>query len=360
VPIVRLHGHSSLRARLREMRASGSVPSSLLFHGPTGIGKQRLALWFAQLLLCERREGEPCGQCQSCRFSLQLAHPDLHWYFPRPRLKDANPSADEIHQDYAAAIAQRRDDSLLYSPPSGAEGIFVAVVRTLVRDAALAPAMSRRKVFVIGDAERMVSQEGADQAANAFLKLLEEPPANATLVLTSSEPGALLPTVRSRLIAVRVAPLDENETRQFLADPMVAARAPGEIRELEKDKDALAAYLRSGAPGQLFAAESTRAAFQAARDFLQAATSGRRSAGIAAAFALGASGARAGFSAFLDALTDVVHSRVRGAVNAMDDDGARAGAAAIAEIQETRQLASGNVSPQLLGVKLARALARVP
>ena len=58
---------------------------------------------------------------------------------------------------------------------------------------------------MIGDAERMVAQEGSDQAANAFLKLLEEPPADTTLILTSSEPGALLPTIRSRSVSVRVA-----------------------------------------------------------------------------------------------------------------------------------------------------------
>ena len=82
--------------------------------------------------------------------------------------------------------------------------------------------MARRKVFVIGDAERMVAQEGSDQAANAFLKLLEEPPEDTTIILTSSEPGALLPTIRSRVVAVRVPPLSGAEVSAFLADPVVA------------------------------------------------------------------------------------------------------------------------------------------
>src|ERR687890_755028 len=117
------------------------------------------------------------------------------------------------------------------------------------------PAMGRKKVFVVGDAERMVAQEGSDQAANAFLKLLEEPPANTTIILTSSEAGALLPTIRSRVVAVRVAPLPEASVRQFLADPTVDpvlrdAGAPPSADERVR--------LAQGAPGALLAATGLR------------------------------------------------------------------------------------------------------
>ena len=137
----------------------------------------------------------------------ELHLPDLHWFFPRPRLKDSDPDPEDVQQDIGEAIAERLQNGGVYEPPGGDEAIFVATVRTIVHMAALAPAMGQRKVFVIGDAERMVAQEGSDQAANAFLKLLEEPPSNTMIILTSSEPGALLPTIRSRVVAVRVAPL---------------------------------------------------------------------------------------------------------------------------------------------------------
>src|SRR6185312_2271062 len=98
------------------------------------------------------------------------------------------------------------------------EGIYVATVRSLVQHAAKTPAMGRRKVLIVGDAERMVPQEGSDAAANAFLKLLEEPPADTTIVLTSSEPGSLLPTIRSRVVSMRVPPVSEQAVRAFLTD----------------------------------------------------------------------------------------------------------------------------------------------
>ena len=225
---IELYGHDDLRERLSRAADQGTLPASLLLHGPRGVGKQRLALWLAQLLLCGNKPG-PCGECQNCRYSRQLAHPDLHWYFPRPRLKNPNPGLDEVREDYLDAIAERAANDGLYATPPGSEAIYVAAVRAILREAAMAPAVARRKVFIIGDAERMVAQEGADQAANAFLKLLEEPHQNTNLILTSSEPGALLPTIRSRTASVRVRPLGEASMRAFLADPAVvqALVSPG-------------------------------------------------------------------------------------------------------------------------------------
>src|SRR5438046_10175410 len=106
MPIVPLFGHTELRARLTDAVQRGTLPASLLLHGPRGVGKQRLALWLGQLLLCER-ENRPCGECRSCRYSRDLTHPDLHWYFPRPRLKDSDPELQDVRDDYCEAIVER-------------------------------------------------------------------------------------------------------------------------------------------------------------------------------------------------------------------------------------------------------------
>ncbi|HVE77641.1 MAG TPA: hypothetical protein VNA89_02210, partial [Gemmatimonadaceae bacterium] len=219
--IVPLFGHGLLRQRLLDKARADALPASILLHGPRGVGKQRLALWLGQALLCTGTPA-PCGSCQGCRYATRLVHPDLHWYFPRPRPRDADPSPDEVRADFADAIAERVAAGGLYAPPSGTEALFVATARALVHAAAMAPALARRKVFVVGDAERMVPQEGSEQAANAFLKLLEEPPADTTIILTSSEPGSLLPTVRSRLVGFRVPPVEAAEVRAFAAHPTVA------------------------------------------------------------------------------------------------------------------------------------------
>jgi DNA polymerase-3 subunit delta' len=261
-----------------------------------------------------------------------------------------------VRLDYAAAIAQRVADNLLYPPASGSDGIFVATVRAIVKEAGMTPAMGRRKVFVIGNAERMVPQEGTDQAANAFLKLLEEPAANTTLILTTSEPAALLPTIRSRLISFRMNKLADSQLRGFLHDPLVAARFDNTIRKLDGGEAAMRAFLRGGAPGALIASESARATFDAARSFLRAAGGKRRSEAIKASFALGATGARGGFTEFLDALSELVHQSMQASTHEGNMERVSSAAAAIMELQNARQLASGNITPQLLGIRLLRAL----
>src|SRR5207253_2102082 len=132
----------------------------------------------------------------------------------------------------------------------------------------LSPALARRKVFIVGEAERMVSQEGSEQAANAFLKLLEEPPADTAIILTSSEPGALLPTIRSRVVNVRVGPLADAEVKTFLSDERVAQRLSKE--ELPADIDQRI-RLAAGAPGALLLGGEWSIARENAQRILDAA-----------------------------------------------------------------------------------------
>jgi DNA polymerase-3 subunit delta' len=356
VSIVPLYGHESLRERLRAAAARGTLPSSVLLHGPRGIGKQRLALWLGQVLLCTGPAPRPCGRCQHCRYAEGLVHPDLHWYFPRPRLKDADPGVDEVRADYGEALAERAAAGGLYAPPSGTEAIFVATVRAIVQEAAVAPAIGRRKVFIIGDAERMVPQEGADAAANAFLKLLEEPPDDTTIMLTSSEPGALLPTIRSRVVTFRVAALSDAEMRAFLGDPTVvdALRKGGLPRSAEERLQ-----LAGGAPGVLLASAAAGDAMAQARRILDAAGAGDRREALRTAFVQGGSKARGAFSDTLGMLTVLLHGRLREAVERDDVRAARGAARAVELVEAARERATGNVNPQLLSAALLRELAEL-
>lgn len=344
MPLIPLYGHASLRKRLARSAAAGRLPSSLLLHGPAGIGKQRLALWLAQLLLCAG-EDRPCGKCQHCRYMGELQHPDLHWFFPRPRLKDSDPDPDDVRDDYREAIVERVDEAGLYPAPSGSEGIFIAAVRSLTRDALLAPALAARKVFVIGDAERMVSQEGADQAANALLKLLEEPPADTFFILTSSEPAALLPTVRSRVAAVRVPRLTDKDVAEFLQDPAVR----GYLKKAKRS-DARADLL-GGAPGRILNESEDAQAITVARRMLDAAA-GRTPERFSLALTRGVSNARGAFTDSLDALTVLLSERTREAVARGDRKSAARLAAAADLVEVAKERAAGNVNPQLLTAKL--------
>jgi DNA polymerase-3 subunit delta' len=352
VPIIDLYGHENVRARLSESAEAGTLPASLLFQGPRGVGKQRLALWLAERLLCTQQDG-PCGACAACRYVRELTHPDLHWVFPRPRLKDADPDQDQVRDDYAEAIALRVANLGLYASPSGSEGIYVATVRSLVRTAAMSPAMGRRKIFIVGDAERMVPQEGADMAANAFLKLLEEPPSNTTIILTSSEPGALLPTIRSRVVSVRVPLVPDAAVRAFVENTVVKKILDKESKSGTAERVRAAA----GAPGRLLNGEGDAKATISARKIIDAATSARRSSHYSAALAQGVAGARGAFTDTLDALVDLLGERVRDALHRKDDVTAASTSKAVDAVLRAQTYAGGNVSPQVITAKLVRDLA---
>ena len=117
-----LIGHEALRERLGGQVARGALPASLLLHGAPGIGKQKLALWLGQRLLCVA-PNSPCGVCEHCRYVLRGVHPDLRWYFPRPRSKDSSDiSLEEVANDAAEAIEEREKASGLYARADGSSG----------------------------------------------------------------------------------------------------------------------------------------------------------------------------------------------------------------------------------------------
>jgi DNA polymerase-3 subunit delta' len=361
VPIIDLYGHDALRERLAASVRAGALPSSLLLQGPRGVGKQRLGLWLAQRLLCTDSNqdigisGGGCGKCTACRYVADLTHPDLHWIFPRPRLKDSDPDLEQVREDYAEAIADRAAEHGLYAAPSGSEGIYVATVRSLVQRAAMAPAMGRRKVFIIGDAERMVPQEGADMAANAFLKLLEEPPADTTIILTSSEAGALLPTIRSRVVVVRVPLVRDDAVRAFVENPVVKKMLDGRSRATVSERVRAAA----GAPGRLLTGDTDAKATVNARRIVDAATSARSSVVHSTALAQGSAGARGTFADTLEALVDLLGERVRDALHKKDVAAAESAAKAVDAVLQAQTRADGNVSPQLITARMIRELSTI-
>jgi DNA polymerase-3 subunit delta' len=343
---VPLFGHERLRARLASSADAGRLPSAMAFIGPRGIGKQRLALWLGQRLLCTAPAGKPCGKCQACGWAEALTHPDLTWVFPRPRLKDSDATADMVWDDLSSAIAERRDAGWLYAPASGSDAIYVSTVRALLGRMALTPALGSRKVFVIGDAERMVPQEGAEAAANAFLKALEEPPSDTTIILTTSAPDALLPTIRSRVVSIRVSPVNDSALRAFVAhetvQPRLATGANG---------DALV-RTAAGAPGALLATRDRRASAEGARALLDAT----KHELYRVALRQGAAGARGAFAERLDALTVGLYARARDAITRGDTERAQRAIDGVTRVERAKEMLENNVNPQLITAVLLMGL----
>ena len=186
-----LIGHAGLRARLAEAVAKGSLPQVFCSTGPAGVGKQRLALWLAQLVLCERPGWSPAGVP-----SLSIVEPLVP---PGPALVCADPQIQGLGSGEAGrgSVPGNRtghggaaESAALPCRVEGMASHGIATVRLLQRRAALTPVEGGSRVFIIGEADRLVPQESSQEAANALLKLLEEPPPGSLFVLTTVDAGA--------------------------------------------------------------------------------------------------------------------------------------------------------------------------
>jgi DNA polymerase-3 subunit delta' len=340
----------------------------LLFVGPEGSGKQRLALWLGTLLLCESDTTErPCGRCRSCHLAADLQHPDLHWFFPVPSPRGSltpEKRREKLENARFETLAARRENPLQSEEPDRAAALFLPVVEEIRSRASRRPAMSSGSVFVIGDAERMVPQASSPEAANALLKLLEEPPPDTRFVLTSSRPGLLLPTVRSRLLSVRVTPVGTGTTARFL-------ETEAGLESARAQEFALRSGGRIGTALRL--AEASEDPRDPAIRFVRAAMADRRSGRWALAASFAPAGARGGFSDMLDlveaVLRDCITISVESALSAIDPDliqqlpGVRSIApdrwvSAVSRVEQARDAALGNGNPQAISAVLLARLAR--
>jgi DNA polymerase-3 subunit delta' len=183
---------------LRRALAAGRVAHAYAFVGPSGVGRRLTALAFAQAMLCP---AGGCGACLACRRVGAGQHPDLLLLAPTPP----------------------KDN------PRGTPSLRITEVRELEHWAGLTPLEGRAKIFILDEADRLT-----EQAAEALLKTLEEPPAHTHIVLIVANPRALPPTVLSRCQVVRFRPLPEADIVVLLTargtDPESAAVLAGLCR----------------------------------------------------------------------------------------------------------------------------------
>jgi DNA polymerase-3 subunit delta' len=267
----------------------------------------------------------------------------VHWFVPLELSKkgaDADKQVDLVAEALGEEMAARRKQPM-YQTPGGLASHGIAAVRLLLRRLALTPAMGRRKVFIVGDAERLIPQRGMEDAANALLKALEEPPADTVVVLTAADPEALLPTILSRVVRVRVARLPDSVVTDF-AQQVLGMSGKAELAQRVSAAE--------GCIGRLLATEGdSGAGSRRAADLLEAAQKGA-TARYALALSQVPFQARGGFTEMLDALA----GRLRAEAKSGGDT--QKLIAAIARVMDARELAQGNVNPQLVTAVLAEDL----
>ena len=172
-------GHQHIIEQLQRTVASDRIAGAYLFVGPTGVGKETVARYFAQLIFCQQNAQPPivCGTCLACRKVDSGNHPDLQFIRPEGSL------------------------------------LRIGQIRELQKQIVYEPLEASRKVYILTDVERMNAE-----AENCLLKTLEEPPASSVLILLTSNIQVLLPTTRSRCQILQFHPMPTQELAAVLTD----------------------------------------------------------------------------------------------------------------------------------------------
>ncbi|MGA3294698.1 MAG: DNA polymerase III subunit delta' [Candidatus Acidiferrales bacterium] len=230
-------GNERIVRALRSMLRRERVPSALLFTGPRGIGKYTLARMFAQAANCERLPDDFCGECASCLRMAPLVNPAP---LIEAGLVERGESADAAAVERMPLILEPHPDVWLIVPdpvrlrnPVARPMIRVGQLRAVQRAAYFKP-QGRRRVFILDGADTMRWTD-----ADVFLKILEEPPESATLILLAPNPDSLLQTIRSRCLQFHFAPVPPGQIEAVLKD-----RTDWKPAERK-----LAAQLSGGSPG---------------------------------------------------------------------------------------------------------------
>ena len=301
----------SAREKLEAALAADRLPHALLLHGPDGVGKDVFAGALAAALLCSGR-GErllACGRCPECALTRAGSHPDLHWL--------------------------RR--------PEDRKTISVDQVREVAERLAMTSMRRGWRIAIVAPAHAMTPN-----AQNALLKTLEEPAASTLLVLVSSRPSALLPTLRSRCQRIELARPPEDSTRKWLTAELGAAPQAG-----------LLALARGAPLRALELAPHAQELEDRMGELLEAYLSGQRDVTATAADMLG-EGLPVRFDWLENWLGEVARQRLLGAATRVTLPGSavlqRAGAEVnitalfdlVDRLREAKRLLDGSVAAQLL------------
>ena len=215
-----LFGQDRIAAALASAIGTGTLSHAYLLAGPDGVGKGTLATRLAQALLCEGYDATagPCRECRDCRQVAANEAPDV------THLTIGGVCDIESHRDHAADSSTR---------------IRICQVRRLQRLANLSPFHAPRRIFIVDPVDALQTE-----AANALLKTLEEPPGSVLLILLSTDPDGLLPTIRSRCQELTLRPMARRDIAQALQrERELPEPEAAELAELARGRYGLALRL---------------------------------------------------------------------------------------------------------------------
>lgn len=182
---------------------SDRLAHAYLFYGNEGAGKEAFAFELAKALNCENESERPCNTCPPCIKISKHQHPDIKFIFP---------TSKQITAEKQKSIIQEKAANPFCAPDvSGHLNIAIDIIRQLKNEAKYAPYEAKKRFFIISGAEYL-----SREAANSFLKLLEEPPHDLYIIMITNDFHTLLSTIRSRCQSVFFPQLNDGQIMQII------------------------------------------------------------------------------------------------------------------------------------------------
>lgn len=207
-------GQQQVTEKLRSIFLSGKTGHAYLFEGTDGVGKDATAIEFAKLLNCTQRinGNEACDKCDSCRKIATFRSEYFKIVVALPASKTDESESDPVDKlaaadfdEYMEQLALKSENPYHRINISGANNIRINSIRDLVSKIYLSAPAGYTKVFLISEADKM-----RQEASNALLKILEEPPKNSLIILTTSKVNSLPQTIIGRCQRIHFEPLEES------------------------------------------------------------------------------------------------------------------------------------------------------
>ncbi len=219
-------GQEQVRQNWKTLIDSGRFGHAHILSGHSGVGKDALAFYIAATLNCKNADIKPCGSCISCRQFLNLEHPALHLIFALPRRSASHTDPfsgikekemERINQELAKKVAW----PYYHLQVEGANDIRISGIRKLRKDIYLANDPGATRIVIVLRAHKMNVE-----AANALLKILEEPPQGTVFLLTTEYPDRLPDTIRSRCALHHIPDL----SWQFIQKDLIQKKGVNQVQ----------------------------------------------------------------------------------------------------------------------------------
>lgn len=216
-------GQERVVENLKRIFQSGKVPHSFIFYGNEGVGKDAAAIEFAKLLNCDNpvNEIEACGNCKSCTEIDAFRSALVKFIIALPSGKnesdeDSNPLEKldkEDYLNYLNEIECKRINKYYSISLPRANDIRISSIRQIIKDIYMTGKTGKKKVFIISKCDKMNIN-----SANSLLKILEEPPRDSVLILTTSKITSLLPTIIGRCQKLKFDNLNKSIILEYLKE----------------------------------------------------------------------------------------------------------------------------------------------